>query len=434
MKLAEIEKIIESKGIHTVELGFVDIYGVLRGKRLPARHFLKIAETGSNFAKAPLAWDIQCGVYPDTEIASFSNGFPDMLAKPIFSTFRVVPWREGSAFVLCDLYDVQGNELEESSRAVLKKVVNRANALGFRPLVGAELEFYLLDANKEPLFKGIQCYSLYKGAELEYVIEEMRNGIENFGIELEAFHIEYGPAQIEVIAEYGDALDMADKTVLIKNAIKEIARKHGLYATFMAKPWAEESGSGYHVHQSLWDVDLKSNIFNTHAPQIAQNYLAGLVRNTRDFMVFGSPTINSYKRFQGNSFAPTNVTWGNDNRTVATRSLLGLGNGSRIEHRTGSADANPYLIIAANLAAGLYGIENKLLPPPVTEENAYLQETQVLPGDLKQALNYLEANQVIKEYFGEKFVTLFLTLGRHEVALYEAAVTDWERDRYLEMI
>ena len=433
MELVEIKEMVDSKVIHTVELGFVDTYGVLRGKRLPARHFLKIAETGSNFAKAPLAWDIQCGVYTDTEIANFDNGFPDMLAKPVLSTFRVVPWREGSAFVLCDLYDEHGNELEESPRAVLKKVIGRAKALAFRPLVGAELEFYLLNANKEPLFKGIQCYSLYKGAELEYVIEEMRNGIENMGIELEAFHIEYGPAQIEVIAEYGDALDMADKTVVIKNAIKEIARKHGLYATFMAKPWAEQSGCGYHVHQSLWDVDLKDNIFNTN-PELAGSYLAGLVHNTRDFMVFGSPTVNSYKRFQGNSFAPTNVTWGNDNRTVATRALLGLGKSSRFEHRTGSADANPYLIIAANLAAGLYGIENKLLKPPVTTDNAYLQETQVLPSNLKQALDYLEANQAIKEYFGEKFIKLFLTLQRHEVALYEAAVTDWERDRYLEMI
>ncbi|HWR09334.1 glutamine synthetase family protein [Sporomusa sp.] len=433
MELAEIKAIIERQGIHTVELGFADINGVLRGKRVSARHFLKTAYQGTALARGPLAWDIQCGVYPDTEIANFENGYPDMLARPVLSTFRIVAWRDGCAFVLCDLYDVHGQALEESPREVLKKVVVRAQALGYRPLVGSELEFYLLDGNKQPLFQGVQCYSLYKGAQLEYVIEEMRNGLENFGIEVEAFHLEYGPAQIEVILEYGDALTLADHTVLAKNAIKEIARKHGLYATFMAKPWAEESGCGYHIHQSLWDPDLTGNLFHINE-ELARHYLAGLLYHTRDFMVLGSPSVNSFKRFQGNSFAPVNVTWATDNRTAAVRSLLGQGNGSRLEHRTGSADANPYLIVAANLAAGLYGIEHKLVPPPITATNACLADAQVLPADLQQALHYLAKNQVAKDYLGEKFIQLFLTLGRHEAALYAAAVTDWERERYLEMI
>ncbi len=433
MELKEIKRIIDENKIHTVEVGFADINGVLRGKRLPSRYFLKNAETGTALAKAPFAWDIQCGVYEDIELANFDNGFPDMVAEPILSTFRTIPWREGSAFVLADVKDEHGQPLEVNPREVLKKIIKRINSLGYRPLVGSELEFYLLNADKKPVFDGIQCYSLYRGAELEYVIEEMRNGLENFGIELEAFHIEYGPAQIEVIPEYGDALLMADKTVLIKNAVKEIARKHGLYATFMAKPWAEESGCGYHVHQSLWDFELKTNFFNTDE-RIAYHYLAGLVQNARDFMVLGSPSVNSYKRFKDNSFAPTKVTWGYDNRTVSTRSLLGTGNGSRFEHRTGSADANPYLIIAASIAAGLYGIESKLEPPAITRENAYLKENaQLLPATLEQALNYFESSPIAKEYFGEEFVKLFLTLGRHEVGLYNYAVTDWERNRYLEM-
>jgi glutamine synthetase len=428
-----VKRFIDENKIHTVEVGFGDINGVLRGKRLPARHFLKNLETGTALAKAPFAWDLQCGIYQDIELANFDNGFPDMVAKPILSTLKKVPWREGSAFVLSDIYDEHGNPLEVSPRHILKNIVKRYNDLGLRPLVGSELEFYLLDQDKKPLFDGIQCYSLYKGAELEYVIGEMRNGLEEYGIELEAFHIEYGPAQIEVIPEYGDALEMADKTLIIKNAIKEIARKHGLYATFMAKPWAGESGSGYHVHQSLWDLEKKKNIFAENE-SIAYSYLAGLVQNARDFMVLGSPSINSYKRFTDHSFAPTKVTWGNDNRTVSTRSLLGTGNGSRFEHRTGSADANPYLIIAASLAAGLYGIENKLVPPSATNSNAYLkEEADILPNTLEKALNYLESSQIAGEYFGEKFIKLFLTLGRHEVELYNLAVTDWERNRYLEM-
>lgn len=432
MELNDLKKFLEDNQIHTVELGFADINGVLRGKRIPARHFLKIAYSGSALAKAPFAWDIQCAVFPDTKIANFDNGYPDMIAKPILSTLKKIPWREGSAFVLGDVIDEHGKPVEIAPREILKKVLKRATDLGFRPLIGSELEFYLLDNDKKPLFNGIQCYSLYKGAELEYVLKEMRVGLEDFGIELEAFHIEYGPAQIEVIPEYGDPLLIADKVVLLKNAIKEIAGKHGLYASFMAKPWAGESGCGYHVHQSLWDLDLKINYFDKDK-KLTENYLAGLLHNARDFMAFGSPSINSYKRFTDHSFAPINVTWGNDNRTVAIRSLLGIGNGSRFEHRTGSADANPYLIIAASIASGIYGIENNLVPPTITSENAYLVKAQPLPKNLEKALDNLEASDVAKEYFGQDFIDLFITLGRHEVAQYETAVTDWERDRYLEM-
>lgn len=428
MGLAEIKKFIEENKIHTVNLGFADINGVLRGKTLPARHFLKIAESGTGLAKAPFAWDIQCGVYDDIEFANFNNGFPEMIAKPILSTLKKIPWRAGSAFALAEIVDEEGRSIEENPREVLKKVLKRYKDLGLRPIVGSELEFYLLDSEKKPVFDGIQCYSLLKGAELEYVIEEMRNSLEDLGIALEAFHIEYGPGQIEVIPECDDALEMADKTILIKHSIKEIARKHGLYATFMAKPWAQESGSGFHVHQSLWDLELKNNYFNTDKG-VTANYLAGLLKHARDFMVYGSPTINDYKRFQPNSFAPTKVTWAHDNRTVATRSLLGLGDNSRFEQRNGSAAANPYLIIAASLASGLDGIINKLIPPENQEEDSI-----EFPITLDSALNYFEQSISAKEYFGEKFVKLFLTLGRHEVDLYNSAVTDWEWDRYLEFI
>ncbi len=378
-------------------------------------------------AKAPFAWDIQCGVYDDIELANFGNGFPDMYVKPVNKTLRKVPWREGSALVLAETFYEDGSPIEVNPREILKNIIKRYNDKGFRPLVGSELEFYLLDSNKKPLFDGVQCYSLYRGAELEYVIGEMRNSLEEQGINMEAFHIEYGPAQIEVIPEYGDALEMADNTVIIKNTIKEIARKHGLYATFMAKPWEQESGCGYHVHQSLWDMELKRNYFDIDKA-LSQNYLAGLIKLSREFMVLGSPNINSYKRFRVNSFAPTNVTWAHDNRTVSTRSLLGLGKSSRFEHRTGSADANPYLIIAASLAAGIYGIENKLVVPDEDE-----QRKQQIPNTLEKALNYFEHSEAAAEFFGEKFVKLFITLGKHEVELYNTAITDWELERYLEM-
>jgi glutamine synthetase len=432
MPLNEAKEYLEKNQIHTVEIGFGDVNGVLRGKRIPVRHFLKIAETGSALAKAAFAWDIQCGVFPGLELASFDNGYPDMIARPILSTLRKIPWREGSAFVLADIYDEHGHIVEVTPRRVLSNVIKKANDLGYRPLVGSELEFYLLDQERRPLFNGIQCYSLYKGATLEYVLEEIRTGLEDYGIPLEALHIEYGPAQIEIIPEYDDALTMADNTLIIKNAVREIAYKHGVYASFMAKPWEGESGCGYHVHQSLWDPERKENLFGKDET-LARHYLAGLLTTARELMVLGSPSINSYKRFTDYSFAPVNVTWDYDNRTVATRSLLGLEKESRIEHRTGSADANPYTIIAANIAAGLHGLEHQLEPPEQIRADAYTVDATPLPTNLGHALDLLEASTVAKQYLGENFVKMFLTIGRHEVSLFEKAVTDWERERYWEM-
>ena len=432
MELPELARFIEEQGIRTVEVGFADLPGVLRGKRLSARHFLASVQQGIAHSKAVFVWDLHCKVFPGPELANFENGFRDMLAIPDLTTFRKIPWRPGSALVLCDLYDVHGKVVDVAPREILKRQVQRANDLGFRPVAGAELEFYLLNGEHRPVYNGIQCYSLYRGAELEFVLEEIRSALEELGIHVEGANTEYGPGQVEINLAYDDALAMADKTVLFKNCVKEIARKHGLYATFMAKPWAEESGNGFHIHQSLWDLQRQTNVF-ADDETLSRNYLAGLLSTSRDFMAFGSPSINSYKRFQDRSFAPVNVTWGYDNRTVATRSLLGHGNASRFEHRTGSADANPYLIIAANIAAGLYGIAHRLVPPAITVDNAYVADAPLLPANLRDSLNLLEASTAARESFDASFLDLFLSIGRHEVSLYDGAVTDWERHRYLEM-
>lgn len=432
MSAIDVEKFLKENGIDTVEVGFADLPGVVRGKRVPARYFPRLVKSGMALAKAVFVWDIQCAVFPDTKLANFDNGFPDLVARPILSTLKKVTWRPGSAIVLCDLYDEHGGVVEVSPRNVLKRIIGRAEKLGYRPLVGAELEFYLLKEDNTPFYDGIQCYSLYRGAEIEFVLREIRLALEALDIHVEASHTEYGPAQVEINLEYDDALSIADKAVIFKNTVKEIARKHGLRATFMAKPWENESGNGFHVHQSLWDPKGTRNLFEKDK-KLADRYLAGLLATSRDFMALASPSINSYKRFRDHSFAPVNVTWGNDNRTVTTRSLLGLGKGSRFEHRTGSADANPYLIIAANLAAGLYGVEKKLTPPEVTDRNAYLADAPKLPGTLEEALNLFEKSEAAKEYFSEEFISLFTVIGRHEVENFRSAVTDWERRRYLEI-
>ncbi len=429
----DIKKKIRDLNIHTIEIGFADIPGVLRGKRIPARHFLKTAEHGVVICKAALAWDIQCEVFPGIDLASFENGYPDMVAKPLWHTFSEIPWRRGSASLLADVYSEHGDIIEEAPREVLKQVIRQANELGYRPLIGAELEFYLLTEDKKPFYEGIQCYSLYKGTEIEFVLREIREAVEALGIPVEAANPEYGPAQVEINLEYGDALTIADNTIRFKNAVKEIARQHGLYASFMPKPWSNESGNGFHVHQSLWDLDKKTNYFNTNT-SLARHYLAGLLDTTREFLALAAPSINAYKRYRDHSFAPTNVSWGFDNRTVSTRTLLGIDSASRIEHRTGSSDANPYLIIAANIAAGLHGIKNNLEPVSQYVADAYLDtNAPLLPSTLNEALDLLQQSKTATDYFSKRFLQHYIGIGRHEVELYNRAVTDWERDRYLEM-
>ena len=196
--LDSIAQQIQVQGIHTVEIGFADLPGVLRGKRVPAKYFLKSAEHGVNICKAALAWDIQCDIFPGIDLASFENGYPDLVAKPLWNTFREIPWRPGSATILADIYSEHGNVIEEAPRQVLKQVISQANELGYRPLIGAELEFYLLNADKEPFYQGIQCYSLYKGTEIEFVLRDIRQAVEALGIPVEAANPEYGPAQVEI--------------------------------------------------------------------------------------------------------------------------------------------------------------------------------------------------------------------------------------------
>ncbi|UZQ51372.1 glutamine synthetase family protein [Clostridium kluyveri] len=427
----ELEKIIKEKGIHTIEVVHADTLGILGAKMIPAKSFLKNYKSGFGVCRASLGWDIQGNLFEGVEITDFNTGCPDVIVKPILSTFREIPWRKGSAFVFGEIYEENGEIFKYAPREILKKLVIRYEQLKYRPLVGVELEFYLLDNERQKLHQGIHTYSLSKGLELEYILGEIRNNLNDIGIELEATHMEYGPAQVEIITEYGDALDAADKTVLLKSIVKEAARKYDLYATFMAKPWTQESGSGFHVHQSLWNLELNKNIFQ-HDKKIANRYLAGLTNTTSEFMAFTSPSINSYKRFNKYSFAPVSESWGYDNRTVAVRSLLSNGKGSRLEQRIGSSDANPYLAIAASLAGGLYGLENELNLCESTSTDAYLTTEKLLPKNLEQALDKLEKSKIAKKYFNEEFIKLFLAIGRNEINLYEQSVTDWEFNRYLE--
>jgi glutamine synthetase len=352
-----------------------------------------------------------------------------MILKPDYSTLREIPWRAGTAFVLADLEIDTGEIIQVAPRQILKNVLSRLEKTGFSAKVGSEIEFYLLNAEKTPLFGGKETYSIGKLGEYSDIVGQLLENLEAFGIPVEAAHTEYGPGQMEIILQYSDAQTNADNAVIAKNAIKEIARKNGLYATFMAQPWNEHSGSGFHLHQSLWK-DGK-NAFAADADVLGR-YAAGILSGTAEFMALVCPTVNSYKRLSDMSFAPTRVGIGYDNRTVSTR-LVG-GNGSlRIEQRTGAADANPYFLIAASIASGLYGLEQDLPPPTYITGNGYHNKNlKEIPRTLNDAVKLFEKSKKAAEYFGSEFTQIFSELAHFEVAVHNKTVTGWERDRYLE--
>lgn len=439
MNITEVKKLCEQHKIHTIECIFPDAQGIPRGKRIPVRHFVERAHAGFDIANAALVWDRKCDVLPGVVYTNFNTGYPDMKAVPDLSTFRPIPWRRGAASVMCDCLEEDGSEVAVSTRHVLKSVVSEARGMGFDPQFGSELEFYILDQEKVPLYPDIDCYSLTKGAELEGLLERVRRELDEFGIAIEACNTEYGPSQVEVNLRYGEAVETADNTMRFKMAVREIAQQEGYKVTFMAKPFPGQSGCGYHAHQSLTDMQSGENAFAEAKHTVEDSptmlsYLAGMVANMFPLTALCAPTVNAYKRVTSDTFtfAPINVCWGIDNRTVAVRSIVGYGPASRLEWRNGAADANPYLIIAANLAAGLEGLRQGLQPPPMVEGNAYSRDDlPPLPQTFEEALDALEAHELAHKLLGD-FLDVFQVLGRHEVKLWRSQVTDWEQERYFD--
>jgi glutamine synthetase len=428
--LEKATKYIRDHNISSVEIGFADINGSIIGKRLPSRFLLEHLTDGTSVCRAPLTWDIQSEYFTTSKFAGFEYGASDMTLKPDYATLREIPWRPGTAFALADLVIDTGEIIQVAPRQILKNVLARLKKTGYTAKVGSEIEFYLLDGEKKPLFGGKETYSIGKIGWFSDIIDQLLKNLEAFNIPLEAIHTEYGPGQIEMILEYDDALTNADNAVIAKNAVKEIARKNGLYATFMALPFNGLSGSGYHLHQSLWTAD-GTNVFAENRETLLR-YAAGILSGTSEFMALVCPSVNSYKRLSDMSFAPTRVGIGYDNRTVSTR-FVGKGNATRIEQRTGAADANPYLLIAASLASGLYGLENKLAAPELIEGNGYYNERlEKMPRTLAAAAPLFEQSKKAVDYFGKEFVAIFSELINFDIGVYNTTVSEWERERYLE--
>ncbi|MGH7117662.1 MAG: glutamine synthetase family protein [Acetobacteraceae bacterium] len=446
----QLTREVEVGGIDTVLVCFVDMQGRLMGKRFCADEFVARAHAETHGCDYLLADDIDMEPVPGYAAASWSKGYGDFVMQPDLATLKRVPWLEATALVLCDVLDHHRREpVPHSPRAVLKRQVARLAALGMRAYMASELEFYLFeDSYAGAHAKGyrdlrtsgayIEDYNILQTTKEEPLVRAMRKGLSEAGIAVECTKGEWGPGQGEINVRYAEALAMADSHAFMKNGMKEIAHQNGKAISFMAK-WAFDlAGSSCHVHQSLWSEGGESALF--HDPDDAEgmsalmrHYLAGLLFHASEITWFLAPYINSYKRFQVGTFAPTKAIWSNDNRTAGFR-LVGTGTKAvRVECRIGGADLNPHLAFAAMLAAGLSGIEQKLELPPRFSGDAYRAEAAPeIPKTLREALAAMRRSRMLERAFGEQVLEHYVHTAEWEQFEYDRRVTDWEVKRGFE--
>ncbi|HEV2901663.1 MAG TPA: glutamine synthetase family protein [Gaiellaceae bacterium] len=440
ISLEELRSEVESGAIDTVVVAFTDMQGRLMGKRLHAEFFLEEAvDHGIESCDYLLALEMEMDPVPGYDLASWDQGYGDFRLTPDLATLRRIPWLEGTALVLSDVLAHDGNDIGPSPRQVLKAQVTRAEALGYTPKFGSELEFFLLKESYEeahakhyrdltPSVPYILDYHILASTYDEPLIRQIRNGMHGAGIRVETSKGEAWPGQHEINFRYADAVTMADNHVIYKNGAKEIAHLNGCSVTFMAKPDHTWIGSSCHIHSSLWKDD--ENAFAGES-DVFKQYLAGQIAALKEMAVFVAPTINSYKRFAAGSWAPTTLAWGHDNRTCGFR-IVGQGQALRTETRIPGGDVNPYLAFAALLAAGLHGIENELELPPPLEGNAYESDAERFPQSLREAIAALEGGSVARQALGDEVVDHYLNYARTEQRLFDEVVTCYERERLFE--
>jgi glutamine synthetase len=441
LMLSELEKAVGDGSIDTVVVAFTDMQGRLMGKRLHGEFFLEgqIAEHGAEGCNYLLALDMEMDPIPGYQIASWERGYGDFSLMPDMATLRHIPWLEATALVLSDVGWHDGTPVNPSPRQVLKRQVERAVELGYEPMFGSELEFYLLKESFEeahakhyrdltPSVPYILDYHILATTYDEPLIRQIRNGMQGAGIPVETSKGEAWPGQQEINFRFAEAVTMADNHTIYKNGAKEIAHLNGCSITFMAKPDHTWIGNSCHIHSSLWrDAE---NAFAGES-DVFKHYLAGQIACLRELAVFLAPTINSYKRFAAGSWAPTTLAWGHDNRTCGFR-IVGHGGALRAETRIPGGDANPYLAFAALLAAGIYGIENELELPPGLEGNAYESDAKRFPHSLREAIDALEKGTMARGALGDDVVDHYLNYARTEQRLFDEVVTCYERERMFE--
>lgn len=419
------------EGTHTVAMGTGDMNGIMRGKRIPASHWPTICKNGNAMSIATFAIDMTCDVW-DTPYVNFDNGYPDMHIFPVMTPVPV-PWEEGVAFCMARAEGMDHKPVPIDPRGALVDQVERAKSMGYTINVGTELEFYLLDPEtKQPRDEGIQVYSLARAAELEHVLGPIRSDINAMGIPIEQSNPEYAAGQVEVNIRYDEPVIAADRVVMFRNLVKELALANGYIATFMSKPFAEESGNGFHSHHSLWKDGKNAFSDGGKLNKTGLSYLAGMQARMCETALASATTPNAYRRRQPYTFCPINNCWGNDNRTVGLRVIQGSEHSTRVEKRDGSADCNPYYHLACEIAAGLDGIEQGMEPSPITEGNGYeTEDADPLPADLGTAVELAKNSEFMSSVIGEDRLTILIQQAERELDFMANQVTQVETDRYL---
>ena len=452
MTKEEIKQAISNHPAHKVKVAITDIDGILRGKVMHKDKFMSVLDGGFGFCSVVFGWDAVDTAYDNAKFTGWHTGYPDTDAQLDLSTFRKIPWENDLPFFLGDFVNESGEGLSICPRSLLKKVKQEAMDAGYIPQFSQEFEWFnfaetpeTLDekgfTNIQPLTPGMFGYSILRSSLNSPYFNDLFDLMLRFDVPLEGLHTETGPGVYEAAILYGDILEAADRAVLFKTGAKEIAYRHGVMATFMAKVNQELPGCSGHVHQSLWDSNKEKNLFYDEGDEngmspLMQSYVAGQLHCLPHILPMFAPTVNSYKRLVEGAWAPTTATWGTDNRTTALRVLAGGKKSTRLETRVPGSDVNPYLAMAASLASGLYGIKHELkLEQPKTVESGYKDEQYgILPHDLQEATQAMKKSELAEELFGADFVDHFIRTREWEWRQFSNAVTDWEVKRYFEVI
>jgi glutamine synthetase len=449
LTLEELRAAVASGEIDTVLAAQIDMQGRLMGKRFHAEFFCESAYDETHSCNYLQATDMEMNTVEGFKSTSWEAGYGDYTMKPDLSTLRRIPWLEGTALVLCDMLDHHTHEeVPHSPRAVLKKQVARLEAMGMKAFMATELEFFLFKQSYEEAhaqgYRNLDVispynedYHIFQTTKEEGVMRAIRNGLHGADIPVENSKGEADAGQEEINVRYAEALTMADRHVLIKNGCKEIAWAKGHAISFLAKWHYDYAGNSSHVHQSLWSLDGTPLFFDPDAKygmsELMQNYIAGLLAHAGEITCFLAPYINSYKRFVAGTFAPTKSVWSMDNRTAGFR-VCGDGTKAvRVECRIGGADLNPYLAMAALLAAGIDGIEKKMALEPEFKGDAYGgANIREIPATLREATTALDGSTMLRSAFGDEVVDHYVHAARWEQIEYDRRVTDWEVNRGFE--
>jgi glutamine synthetase len=446
----EISRKFDEAGVKKVKIAVTDIDGVLRGKIVSAEKFLSVAEKGFGFCDVIFGWDSSDLAYDNAAVTGWHTGYPDATAVIDLHTYRTIPWENDMPFFLAD-FDHKGSEARDvCPRSLLKRISADAASAGYLPYFSQEFEWFNFSTNSAelhqknfrnltPLSNGMFGYSVLRASQNSAYFNDLIDLLTRFDVPIEGIHTETGPGVYEAAIRYSPAVEAADRAALFKSGVKEIASRHNVVPTFMAKVNEQLPGCSGHVHQSLWSPDGATNLFcsrkGDEISDLMRQYIAGQLHCLPFILPMYAPTVNSYKRLVEGAWAPTTLTWAFDNRTTALRVLHG-NSSTRLETRVVGSDSNPYLAMAACLASGLYGIKNKLqlTIEPTTGSGYADTRAGLLPKNLYEATQAMKSSPLASELFGDKFVQHFTATREWEWRQFAKVVTDWELKRYFEII